>query len=145
MKRIILIAALALLFIGIALAAYVRLSQKEPAIVDAPDAGALPEIPLNQPPATDFSPTGRVIDDLRIQMDDVDTNIFEYGKTRIAGNYALQDWSDGVGGGQALMRKDDKGRWVLLINTGGAWEYELLVEVGVPEDIAKRLAESQDF
>ena len=59
---------------------------------------------------------------------------------RIASGYALLGWSDENTGGEALLRFDAAtGRWVLIQNTGGAYDANSLIALGVPRAAAARL------
>ena len=59
---------------------------------------------------------------------------------RTAGEYALVDWEQGDGAGQALYRKID-GQWWLLTGGGGVVaEASTLWQYGVPEWVIKKLA-----
>jgi hypothetical protein len=59
----------------------------------------------------------------------------------VSGRHAVASWTQGVRGGRALLKRDDKG-WAVVLCSGDpltrtAW----LVEAGVPEDNALQIAE----
>jgi hypothetical protein len=62
--------------------------------------------------------------------------------TRIvsAGEYALANWLDGDGGGQAALIKKN-GKWTVVGLGGGAMDQRNLVEYGFPADVAQQIIE----
>ncbi len=58
----------------------------------------------------------------------------ELRATSVVGAYALQVWTDGVTGGQTLLRFDNtQNRWVTVAVTGGAFSVAGLHKQGVPQ------------
>jgi len=62
-------------------------------------------------------------------------------RTAVVGDYALQEYTGDVMGGEALFKYDPmKQKWVLLDGGGGIWPLDTLVNLmGVPEETAKAL------
>lgn len=59
-------------------------------------------------------------------------------ETTVVSPYALQVWTDSLGGGEALLLFTSSG-WKLISMGGGAWSVEGLVAFGVPQEIAGQL------
>ncbi len=57
-----------------------------------------------------------------------------------SGDYALVDWLQGDGGGQAaLIKKNEK--WIVVSSGGGQMNQQYLIELGFPPDVAQGLFE----
>lgn len=65
--------------------------------------------------------------------------------TRIirSGEYALANWLEGEGGGQAALIKKN-GKWTVIGAGGGAMDQRNLVEYGFPPDVAKQIIDQSN-
>lgn len=61
----------------------------------------------------------------------------------LAGEYALATWTRGDAGGQALLRWED-GSWKVLVQEAGWLGLRRLIQLGVPDRIAKSLLDQID-
>ncbi len=57
----------------------------------------------------------------------------------VVSSYALQVWGDENTGGEALLKYIEPKGWALINNSGGAWDVDQLVNLGVPRAYAERL------
>src|SRR3989344_2041506 len=125
---IILVTLLLIAIVGIGVAFYSR-----------PNSGIAPVVQqaVPQPVSSTVSvPTDRSKEDARSTfqhaLDQNNIDNIKLQETVVAGDWALQAWAGDVMGGEALLKYEiTQDRWVILISSGGVWDINALVGVGV--------------